>query len=175
MTKKEFNELLEKYGPEELVENYVFPVKLSKKQKEKADIALREALAVSRQNMTSNEILRGYLLQMHYQIKDYLKTTTFDKEKTFSHYLKRYIDIHKLTLEAFADEIKVPVSELQNFMDNNITPSHNILVRMEIHSQNIIPATDWLLLIEKEAVHSLANNKALRLTEQKFVSKHVAA
>lgn len=50
------------------------------------------------------------------------------------------------------------------------SPNDNIFVRLEIHSNNYIPAVSWYKLLEKEKEHSLENNKALRQQERKHVS-----
>ena len=87
MTKKQFAELSEKYSPEELAESFIFPIRQTKKQKDEADKTLGEFLR-SRRATTSPELkLKGALLQLRFQIEDYLKEMNFDENKTFGYFL----------------------------------------------------------------------------------------
>jgi len=48
-------------------------------------------------------------------------------------------------------------------------PPDYIAIRLEIHSSNKIPATYWFKLVEKERLHHIETNKALRKKEKPFV------
>ena len=171
MTKQQYNALAERYSPEELANSFVFPAHLTKKQKEEADIALSEVLKQRRAEMSREYQLKGTLLQLRFQIEDYLNDLHYDKRKTFGYFLKSYIDGLKKRQNEFADEINVKPTELSQYINNHRRPPQNIIIRLELHSRNMIPATDWYRLLEKETLHELGTNKILRREEKKFIKK----
>ncbi len=169
MTKQEYKVLAEKYSPEELADSFVFPAQLTKKQKAEADIALSEVLKRRRSEMSPEYRLKGTLLQLRFQIEDYLNDFHYDKRKTFGYFLKSYIGGLKKRRNEFAYEINIKPTELSQYINNHRRPPQNIMIRLELHSRNMIPATDWYRLLEKENLHKLSTNKLLRKEEKKFV------
>jgi len=171
MTKQPYNTLAEKYSPEELAESFVFDAGLTKKQKNEADTALSEVLKKRRDAMNREDHLKGTLLQLRFQIEDYLNDLHFDKRKTFGYFLKSYIDGINKKQKEFAYEIDIKPTELSQYINNHRKPPQNIMVRLELHSHNMIPATDWYRLLEKENIHALRTNKDLRRAERKFIKR----
>jgi len=53
-------------------------------------------------------------------------------------------------------------------------PPEYIAVRLEIHSNNAIPATYWFKLVEKQKEFELKTDKELRRRETKFVHRRLA-
>jgi hypothetical protein len=168
---KQYSMLAEKYSPEELADSFVFPSQLTKKQKKEADNALSEILKQRRTAMSPEYQLKGILLQLRFQILDYLNDIHFDKHKTFGYFLKLYIDGLKKRRNEFAHEINIKPTELSQYINNHRKPPTNIMVRLELHSHNMIPATDWYRLLEKENLHELSTNKLLRQEEKKFIKR----
>lgn len=171
MTKQQYNTLVEKYSPDELAGGFVFDVKLTKKQKAEADSTLSELLKKRRASINDEDMLKGALLQLRFQIEDYLNDLRFDKRKTFGYFLRSYIDGIRKRQKDFAYEINIKPAELSQYINNHRKPPQNIIIRLELHSRNIIPAADWYRLLEKENIHELSTNKELRREERKFIKR----
>ena len=175
MTKQQNGIMAEKYSVEELAEGFIFPVKISKKQQTEADAELNTILNTRRVSMSSEHLLKSSLLQLRYQIEDYLNDMHFDKRKTFGYFLKAYIGGINKKQKDFAHEIAIKPAELSQYINNHRKPPQNIMVRLELHSHNIIPAADWYRLLEKENIHELSSNKQLRREEKKFIKRDTPA
>ena len=172
MTKKEMATLFEKYTPEELAEGFVFPVKLTKKQQQESDLALKEELARRRSEYSPEFKREMRLLQLKFQLQDYLKGMRYDKQKNFSYFLRQYLQCIDKRSSEFAAEIDILPSELSQYLNNHRKPPKHIMVRLELHSQNTIPASDWYRVVEMETLHELATDKAIRKEQKPHV--HVA-
>lgn len=48
-------------------------------------------------------------------------------------------------------------------------PPDYIAIRLEIYSDNKIPAALWIRLVEMQRLHEITNNKELRKKEKQFV------
>lgn len=164
---------LEKYSAKEIAEALVLPQKLTKKQQAEAAMQLAEARKKSIDKMTAAEKLTANLLQLKFQVEDYLKTDEFDEQKTFGYFLKQYLLLISRKRNEFSEEINIHETLLSQFINNHREPGENILIRLELHSSNIIPASYWYRLIEKQKEHLIKNDIALRKRERKFVKNKV--
>jgi hypothetical protein len=54
-------------------------------------------------------------------------------------------------------------------------PPDYVVIRLEIHSNNSIPATYWFKLVEKQREYELRTDRKLRKKENKFVHKRLLA
>jgi plasmid maintenance system antidote protein VapI len=165
-----YKKLRKKFTPEELADAFVFPVKLTAKQKKEE----AELLAVMRK-ITRGEIpaearfsIHACGLRMH--IEEYLKQKTFDPDLTFGFFLKMYInDVIEKNNNEFSKEISIDEAMLNQLINDECTPPDYIAIRLELHSNNHIPAAYWLNLAAKQRLHETTNNKELREKEQPFV------
>jgi len=169
MYKKQFDDLLKKHGKEELVNSLVFPVKLTAKQKTESYQTLQAELAKSRAAMSPGDKVKANLLQLRFQIDDYINDKKFDKNKTFGYFLKTYIEGLEMKRKDFAGEINIKETELSQYINNHRTPPQNVIIRLELHSRKTISAVNWYRLIEKKTVHELGSNTALRTAQKRFV------
>ena len=169
MNKKKFEISLKKYGAEELGENLVFSKpKTLKSDKKTSDILLRE-LAKRRAALTPEDQRNAQIMQLRFQIEDYLKENRFNRQKSFGYFLKSYITILDKKSNEFADEIDIKPAELSQYINNHRTPPQPVMIRLEIHSKNIIPAVHWYRLSEYRKLHELMSDKTLRKEQKKFV------
>jgi len=168
MTKQE-QKITDLYSPEDLAENFVFPNALTARQKKDADESLRTELRQRRMAQTADFKVSGALLQLRYQIEDYVNDVNFDKRKSFGHFLKMYVDCFNKRHVEFAKEINVKPAELSQYINDHRKPPQHIMVRLELHSSNMIPAVDWYRLSEKATIHKLSTDKVMRRAEMKFV------
>jgi hypothetical protein len=108
-------------------------------------------------------------LQLKYIIEDYVKSNSYKSTYTFSYFLKEYIhSINKKNTE-FSKEISLHVTKLSRLLNNKEVPNDKILVRLELHSNNIIQAVSWYGLLEKQKELALIHDDQLRRSEKKKV------
>jgi hypothetical protein len=79
------NRLAEKYTDKELAASFVFRTKLSAAQKAKSDQILSIKRKKMNQTLTANELLLSQILQLKYQIEDYLDDTVYDARRSFGY------------------------------------------------------------------------------------------
>ena len=83
--------------------------------------------------------------------------------------MKSYITILDKKSNEFADEIDIKPAELSQYINNHRTPPQPVMIRLELHSKNIIPAVHWYRLAECRKLHELMSDKTLRKEQRKFV------
>ena len=173
MTKKEFDHLLKIYGAEELAGSFVFPAENSGKDETNSTKRLQEILAMRRASLTPAMKQKAQLMQLRFQIEDYLEENRFNRKKTFGYFLKSYVTIINKKSNEFAREIDIKPAELSQYINDHRTPPQPVIIRLEIHSQNIIPAIHWYKLAENKKLHELMNDKSIRRDQKKYVKKEV--
>jgi plasmid maintenance system antidote protein VapI len=166
-----YKKLRKKFTPEELADAFVFPVKLTAKQKKESAELLAATRKITHGEMSAEAkfSINACGLRMH--IEDYLKQKTFDPDLTFGFFLKMYIDIMEKNNKEFSKEISIDEAMLNQLINDECTPPDYFAIRLELHSGNNIPATHWLRLVEKQRLHEIENNKELRKKEGPFVHK----
>lgn len=168
---KVYKKLIKEHTPEELAEAFVFPVKLTKKQKKEAAEQLAAARKKSRESMTEETKNSLRLYHLRFRIEDYLDgKDPFNPEFTFGFFLKRYVELLEKKRKDFAEEISIDETLLSQLINNHRLPPDYITIRLEIHSDNTIPATYWIRLVEKQRLHEISTNEELREKERKFVT-----
>ncbi|KIC92292.1 hypothetical protein [Flavihumibacter sp. ZG627] len=173
MKNKKINSI--QHSEQELAEAIVFPVSLTVAQKKESAALLATAREKSQQEMSSSDRQALQILHLKYQLEDYIRDDkSFNPDFNFGYFLKQYVKILKLKRKDFASEISIDESLLSQFINMHRTPPEYIIVRLEIHSNNNIPATHWYKLIEKEKVQTLRTDKELRKKESRFVRKKIA-
>ena len=155
--------LKNRYSKKELVESFVFRSELTKAQKKSADEELREMRKKLKTAHTSEVKIVSNLLQLKFQIEDYLNNPGYDNELTFGHFLKDYLRSLNKKNKDFANDIAISEAELSQILNKHRDPSEKIMIRLELHSNQTIPATIWYKLLEKEKEHKLATNLQMRL------------
>jgi 5-hydroxyisourate hydrolase-like protein (transthyretin family) len=88
-----YKKLRKKFTPEELADAFVFPVKLTAKQKKEAAEQLAAARKRTQAEMTDETKFSLTAFHIRFQIEDYLENKVFDPELTFGSFLKRYIEL----------------------------------------------------------------------------------
>ena len=166
-----YRKLLQEFTPKELAEAYVFPVKLSPKQQKEADCQLSEALKKSRDNMTKDERLAGSLMGLKFRMEDYFKADKPIGEYSFGFFLKQYIELLDRKRREFAGEIGIDETLLSQVVNRHRMPPDYMPIRLELHSNNSIPAEYWLKVIEKDKEKEMLSNKAVMMKkERRFVT-----
>jgi len=163
-----------KHTDEELAEAIIFPVKLTTSQKEEAARQLAIARKATQKTISEKDRLILGLLQLKFQMEDYIRNKEFDPEFTFSYFLKQYVELLKVKRKEFAREISIDETLLSQFINQHRMLPEYMAVRLEIHSNNAIPAIYWFKVVEKQKEYELNTNIALRKKERKYVRRKLA-
>lgn len=166
--------LVAELSPEELVDSFVFPVRLNKKQKLEAAEQLAEARKKSQSEMTDEDKLVLGLLRLKFQIETYIKSEKYDNKLSFGHFLREYVSLLQIKRKLFAEEISIDETLLSQLINQKREPPEYLMVRLEIHSNNAIPADYWYRVMEKRREHDIKTNKELRRKEKKFVQNKLS-
>jgi len=159
---------------EDIADAFILPQKLTKKQGTSAALELAAARKKRQEEMTEADKLTANLFQLKFQLEDYIKNEGFDAEKTFGYFLKKYLHLGNKKRNEFAAEIGIHETLLSQLINNHREPGNNIIIRLELHSSNVIPAAWWYRLVEKEKEYFIQTNRQLRKNERKFVKKRLA-
>jgi plasmid maintenance system antidote protein VapI len=164
-----YKKLRKRFTPEELVDAFVFPVKLTAKQQKEAAEQLAAARKKSKAEMTDETKRSLIAIGVRSRIADSLQEETFNPEHTFGSFLKLYVELLEKKRKEFAEEISIDDTLLSQLINGHRFPPDYVAIRLELHSNNIIPATLWLKLVDKQRLHEVENNKELRKKEKQFV------
>jgi len=104
-------------------------------------------------------------------LEDYVKGDDYNPQYTFGYFLEQYLELTNRKKKEFARDIQIHETLLSNILKNRREPNDSFMIRLELHSKNIIPAIDWFKLLEKEKAHQINTDKSLRDKERQFV-KH---
>jgi hypothetical protein len=162
--------ILNKYTPAEIAEAFVLPVKLTAKQKQEADRQLAEHRAKRASEMPEEEKLQLQLMQLKFQLEEYVSSDRYDPGFTFGYFLEQYLQLNKKKKKEFEAVIQVHETLLSQIIKNHREPNNSFIIRLELHSNNVIPAIDWFKLIEKEKEYIIRTDITLRKKESQFVT-----
>ena len=165
-----YKKLRKKFTPEELADAFVFPVKITAKQKKEAAEQLAAARKKSRETMTDETKYGLRAFGTRFRIEDSLQEETFNPDHSFGSFLKQYIELMEKKRKEFAAEISIDETLLSQLINGHRFPPDYVAIRLELHSNNIIPATHWLRLVEKQRLHEIENDKELRKKEKPYVN-----
>jgi hypothetical protein len=163
-----------KHTDQELAEAFVFPVNLTETQKKEAKEQLAAARKKGQKEMTEEVRLTMNSLQLKFQLEDYIQSGKYSPELTFGYFLKRYVDLLNIKRKQFSEDISINETLLSQFINQHRTPPDYMAIRLEIHSNNAIPAIYWFKLVGKQKEYELKTNKTLRRKENKFVHRRLA-
>lgn len=167
------NKLNKKYTPEEQADSFVFRNRLTPAQKLESVKELDRARKALIGEMNESQVLYSKVKQLRYQIEDYAKSDSYNEEFSFAYFLKRYIKLKYKIQKNFAKDIEVSDTELSSILNKGRPPGKKIIIRLELHSNNTIPAISWYKLLEKEKEYELKTDKTLRKQEEKHVQNRL--
>jgi hypothetical protein len=162
-----------KYSRKEQADEFVFRTKLTPKQKQDAENELIIARKKIKNSQNENQILYAKLLQLKFLIEDYTKSNSYNKDLSFAYFLRKYIHLNYKLNKQFAQDIELDETELSSILNRGRLPSKKTIVRLELHSNNTIPAVSWYKLLEKEKEFVLQNDIELRLKESRHVKNRL--
>jgi hypothetical protein len=171
-----YKKLLQEYSPAELAESFIFPIKLSARQQKAADLQFAEARKRVQQEMTEAEKLTAKLMGLKFRMEDYFRAEKPNAEYSFGYFLKLYIKLLDKKRRGFAEEIGIDETLLSQLINRHRTPPDYISIRLELHSNNSIPAEYWFRTIEKDREGLMLLNKAaMRKKERRYVTGVISA
>jgi len=152
--------------------SFVSP-KLSEVERLKINQEFSEIRRRSESNKSDEERLYAKILQLKFQIEDYIKSDKLDEQMTFGYFLKQYIDVSGRKNNEFADDIDVNPTELSQIVNEHRDPNSRIIMRLEAHSNGIILAFYWHCIYSKDKALELITNDQLRIEEGKHVKRRL--
>ena len=165
---------VKKQSNKDQTEAQVFPSKLSPSEKKKAESEFAQFRLSRLNQMTEEERHYSRVLQLKYRMEEYINSKSYSSTYTFSYFLKEYIfSLNKKKMD-FSREISLHFAQLSRLLNDKDEPNNKILVRLEIHSNNSIPALLWYRVVEKRKELELMSDVNLRKTESKRVRKNMA-
>ncbi len=156
-------------SPGEMASSFVFPVKLSEKQKKEAAEQLAQARTKRRLTATDKDKLVSGLLSLRFQLEDYINGNTFNPDLSFGYFLGEYVTLLEKKRKVFAEEISIDETLLSQLINLKRDPPDYVTVRLELHSNRAIPADYWYRLVEKKKEHFIKTDKSIRQKEKQFV------
>ena len=168
---KSHKNIEEQYTPQEIAESFVFP---GTKDPEERELMLAEYKKYRKQ-LSDNETEEGRifsrLLQLKFQMEDYLANKVFNKSYDFGYFLKEYVARLDKKNKQFAEEIGIDPTELSQILNKHRKPTDKLIYRLHIHSNSGLPAIMWFRLLEKERIHELTYNKDVINNERPHVKQ----
>lgn len=152
----------------------ILPSQLSAKQQKEADKEFSTFRLNQLGKMTEKEKVYSRILQIKYTMEEYFKSDTYDAKYSFSHFLREYIHSINKKDNEFSKEISLHFTQLSRILNNKEEPGKKIFVRLELHSNNWIPALYWYRVLEKKRELEIINDKSLRSAEKKRVKSVIA-
>lgn len=167
------NKITNNYTTDEIADSFVLTTNVKQSKKSLLAKSLKEVRKKTQSELSDQARLTLKLMQLKFQIEDYLKIDIFNPKFTFSYFLKEYVDVLNKKRKTFAQEISIDETELSQLINKHRQPNDSIIIRLELHSNNSIPAVSWFKLLEMEKAHSINTNTALRKKETKNVKNRV--
>ncbi|UKB82323.1 helix-turn-helix transcriptional regulator [Chryseobacterium sp. MEBOG06] len=163
-----------KFTGEELADAFVFPADQVLNAKEKKD---EEDFWVARRNQFDNRTHRqkmySRLLQLKFQLEDYIDSSQYLEAFNFGFFLNEYVSRQDKKDKDFAVEVDVKPAVLSQYINNHRKPTDEFIIRLELHSNGLIPAINWFKVIQKDKEHEIMTNQKLRDEESKHVKNRL--
>lgn len=154
-------------------EQSVYRHGLSIDQKDKADEQLMIAVRKSRSHISEAQMQYASLMQLRFLIEDYIKSDQYDEKWSFANVLRSYIKLKYKSNKAFAQDLCLDETELSSILNKRRSPSDKTIIRLELHSNHVIPATSWYRLLQLEKAQVFFNNKKVKQAEEKNVKNRM--
>ncbi len=154
---------------EDLAGSILLRRRLTARQKQKADQELADHRLKRSASLTPEQKKSAQLARLKIKLENHIKKGQYDPAQSFGHYLGQYLKIIGKKKKDFAVEINIHQTQLSSILNNRRDPGETIMIRLEIHSGNTIPAIDWLKLQELEREYQIRTDSGLRDRERKHV------
>ncbi|RFS24753.1 XRE family transcriptional regulator [Chitinophaga silvatica] len=163
---------LKKLTLDEIADGYILSENLSKNERAKVIKEFREEGKKALSNLSNEKRVLSSILQLRFEIEDYLKKNEYNKETSFCYFLKEYIIRLQLKNKDFAEQMGMEPSELSHILNGHRKPNDKILIRLELHSNKNINAMQWYKILERDKEYELSTNNRLREEERPYVKQY---
>jgi len=161
---------LEKYSKQELAEAVIFPLTAPKTVKAKReDIVFWKERREAFETRTANQKIYSRLLQLKFQLEEYVESNQYEEVLNFGYFLGEYVNRQAKQDSEFAAEIDIKPQVLSQYLNSHRKPTEKVVIRLELHSNGIIPAISWFKLLQKDKEHEIMTNKTIRNEESKHI------
>jgi len=113
------------------------------------------------------------LLQLKIDLTTYIEGNQFEESLNFGCFLNEYIRRQNKFDNQFAIEIGVSEATISQYLNNHRKPTTAFLVRLELHSDQLLPAVLWFKLLQKQKEHELIGDNRIRMEESKYLRKRL--
>lgn len=163
-----------KFTSEELADAFVFPADRKTTAEEKREESdFWEARRKKFDNRTPVQQIYANLLQLKFQLEDYIGSAQYKDKLNFGYFLNEYVSRQEKKDKEFANEVDVTPAVLSQYINNHRKPKDEFVIRLELHSNGMIPAISWFKVIQKEKEHEIMTNLDLRREESKHVKSRL--
>ena len=163
-----------KFTDDELADAFVFPsdkILTNKERKQESDFwSARRKQFESR---TGEQKMYSSLLQLKFQLEDYIDSVQYKKTLNFGYFLNEYVSRQNKKDKQFAEEVDVTPSVLSQYINNHRKPKDEFVIRLELHSGGMIPAISWFKILQKDKEHEIMTSQQLRKEESKHVKNRL--
>lgn len=166
MTNQEkFQQLAQKYTPEELVDAYMVPEILPEEELQLANQMLKEIRLQKIANQTEEQRLLSDLLRFKFQVEDIVKKADFKPESSFAKFFEAYIQLLHISKKQFAEDIGLHYTKLSRILNDREEPNVELAYRLEKHSNGLINAETWWKLSILKQAYKISQDNVTRTTE----------
>lgn len=149
---KIYEELRKQYTEEEIVDSMLVPADLTETEAAELHTEMRQIRLKKLRSMTKTDKLLSDVMQLRFDMENYLKKEAFSFEKTFGKYLGAYLHITKKNRREIADDLSIHYTKLSRILNDKEEPNVELSYRLAQYSGNLIKAELWWqLMIKKQA------------------------
>lgn len=165
---------LQKYTHSELADALVFPAAGTPADYEKQEQELFWAgRRAEFENRSVGEQVHAALLQLRFRLEDYVQGDGYEETLDFGYFLNEYIRVQRKKDKVFAQDVDVKPYVLSQYLNGHRNPTDRFIIRLELHSNGLIPALLWFRLLQKEKEFEIAHDPAIREEEKQFVKNTI--
>ncbi|WP_442588450.1 hypothetical protein ACSBL2_20630 [Pedobacter sp. AW31-3R] len=165
---------ISKFSDQELSDAFVFPkasVSTPEDKQDEADFWTERRKQFH--NRTPEQKIFAKLLQLKFQLEDYIGGNQYKEALNFGYFLNEYVSRQEKKDKQFAFEVDIKPAVLSQYINNHRKPTEQFVIRLELHSNGMIPAIYWFKLIQKDKEHDIMTNLHLRQEESKHVKNRL--
>ena len=109
----------------------------SSKEKKQDAVALMQARLDRMKHVPREQVVRAKLLQLKWQMENYLKEPVYDNQNHFARFLETYVDALYAKRREFAHDINVTPVFLSKVINNHREPKEEFILKLMIHSEKV--------------------------------------
>lgn len=171
---KSSNKKGRKSNPGVMKADSVYPGSLQGPGRKEMELEFREIRKEITKKYTAKDKLIFQLLELKYQIVDYLNAENPAAHYNFGYFLKEYISRLNKNQAEFASNIGLDPSEISVVINNRRRPTEKLIFRLDIHSNKNFPVSVWIKIMEKDRLNDIARDSSVIDHEISFVKEPLA-